>query len=91
MSGFVSLWTHPARGSGGQRIMVLTPERARQVISALSSTLDGWYEQAIEISEAAIPVTGNKARGLHLARSILQAKLMLDKISEGDDSLTPKG
>lgn len=79
LSGFVSLWTSPDR-LGRRRTMTLSPERAEQVVAALNSTLDSWYEAAMEISDSAIPVTGNKARGLHLAKSILQVKLMLARI-----------
>lgn len=60
----------------------MSPERAAQVIQALNSTLDSWYEAALEIADNALPVTGNKARGLHLAKSILQAKAVLDKLSK---------
>jgi hypothetical protein len=81
LSGFVSLWTSPDR-LGRRWVMTISPERAEQIVTALSATLDGWYEAAMEISDAAVPITGNRARGLHLAKSILQVKLMLEKMRE---------
>jgi hypothetical protein len=63
------------------RMPLSEEERARRIIDAVLSSLDGWYEQAMEISDAAIAVTGNKARGLHLAKSLAQAKLALEKLA----------
>lgn len=57
-------------------------ERARRIIDAILSNMDTWIEQAMEISDAAVAITGNKARGLHLAKSLAQAKLTLEKLSK---------
>lgn len=56
-------------------------ERARRIIEALLSTIDTWMEQVNEIADAAIPVTGNKARALHLLKAMQQCKISLRKLA----------
>ena len=48
---------------------------------AMLNSIDTWIDQAEQIAEAAIPFTGNKARALHLQRSMLAAKQALREIA----------
>lgn len=79
--GIVSLWVSPEH-LGRPYVVPMSPERAEKVLEALQSTLDNWYEAALEIADNADPATGNKKRGLHLAKAILQAKSSLDNLSK---------
>jgi hypothetical protein len=45
------------------------------------NSLDGWLSEVEAIEAAAIPFTGNKARALHLQRSMLSAKQTLRNIA----------
>lgn len=54
--------------------------KIRRFAGALLANLDSWAAAAEEIAEHASPITGNKARGLHLARSILSAKNAIEHI-----------
>jgi hypothetical protein len=45
------------------------------------ANIRNWEIRAMEISEAAIPVTGNKARGLSLARDMHMARLSLARLT----------
>jgi hypothetical protein len=53
---------------------------------AVLQNIDNWRQRAEEIAEHAIPITGNKARGLSLARDMHQAMLSLKRLSglDGD-------
>lgn len=57
-------------------------ERARRIITAIMSNMDAWTEAVTEIADAALPITGNRSRALHLLKSLMQAKLTLEKLSE---------
>lgn len=65
-------------------LMVMEPEQAERLARAVLASLDNWMEQAEEIAEAAHPSTGNKARALHLKRSIMQARNSLEHLIGGD-------
>lgn len=56
---------------------MITPETAQRLALALLSNLDGWMERVEEIADAALPVTGNKARALHLLVAMEQTKIVL--------------
>lgn len=56
-------------------------ERHARVIAAVLNSIDTWISQVEEIESAAIPFTGNKARALHLQRSMLSAKQTLRNIA----------
>jgi len=60
--------------------MPLREAKVRRLITALHANLDNWCIAAEEIAQNAHPVTGNKARALHLQASILQAKLTLEHL-----------
>jgi hypothetical protein len=49
------------------------------------ATIDNWQERAEEIADKAIPVTGNKARGLSLARDMMQVKVSLKRLAGKPD------
>jgi hypothetical protein len=57
-------------------------EKADRLITAVLNSIDTWIEQAAEIESAAIPFTGNKARALHLQRSMLSAKQTLRRLAD---------
>lgn len=60
----------------------LTDEaRHEKVVLAILNSLDTWIAATEEISDAAIPFTGNKQRALHLQRSMLAAKQTLRNIA----------
>lgn len=80
MSGFCSCWTAPARSA--RRLKAVSPDNAERMAEALLATLDGWMLQAEEISEAAHPATGNKARALHLKMGMAQARVTLQAMLE---------
>jgi hypothetical protein len=56
-------------------------ERAERMARAILNSLDGWLSEVEAIEAAAIPFTGNKARALHLQRSMLSAKQTLRNIA----------
>lgn len=56
-------------------------ERAERMAIAILNSLDTWISQVEEIEAFAIPFTGNKARALHLQRSMLSAKRTLRDIA----------
>lgn len=56
-------------------------ERARRIIEAILANLDTWTEQALEIADHAHVSTDNKRRGLHLAKSLAQAKASLRRLA----------
>lgn len=60
--------------------MPLREAKTRRLIAAIHANLDNWALAAEEIAEHAIPLTGNKARALHLKMSLLQAKNAIDHI-----------
>lgn len=78
MSGMVTNFAAPWRGV--RRVMTITPQTAERMAMALLAQLDGWKEQLEEIADKAHPVTGNRARALHLMHSILQARGVLEQI-----------
>jgi hypothetical protein len=56
-------------------------EKADRLIAAVLNSIDTWIQQVAEIESAAIPFTGNKARALHLQRSMLSAKQTLRRLA----------
>jgi cob(I)alamin adenosyltransferase len=50
------------------------------MIDALMANLDDWIAAVEEIEQHALPTTGNKARALHLMRTLEQAKLTLQHL-----------
>ena len=62
-------------------------DRCRRIIVAVLANIGNWEERALEIADNAIPVTGNKARGLSLARDLHMARLSLKRLADvdGDD------
>jgi hypothetical protein len=60
--------------------MPFREEKARRLIEAVRANLDNWCAACEEIAEAAHPVTGNKARALHLQKSLMQAKSAIEHI-----------
>jgi hypothetical protein len=58
----------------------MKPEHVERMANALLASLDKWIADAAEIAEAAHPTTGNKARALHLQRSMAQAKASLEHL-----------
>lgn len=56
-------------------------EKADRLITAVLNSIDTWIQQVVEIESAAVPFTGNKARALHLQRSMLTAKQTLRNIA----------
>lgn len=65
----------------------LAPEKLARILRATLASIDGWRERAIEIAEAAVPATGNRARALSLAKDMELARLALRRIAgmEADD------
>lgn len=61
-------------------------ERFERIIQALLSNIEVWKEQAQEIADHAIPVTGNLGRGLHLLKSLEQASITLRKLAESGET-----
>lgn len=56
-------------------------EKAERMAAAILNSLDTWLAQVEEIEAFAIPFTGNKARALHLQRSMLSAKQTLRRLA----------
>jgi hypothetical protein len=54
--------------------------KVRRLITALVANMDKWATDAAEIADAAHPTTGNKARALHLQRSLITAKNAVEHI-----------
>jgi hypothetical protein len=57
-------------------------ERFNRIVQAMLANIEGWKEQAQEIAEHAVPVTGNLGRGLHLLKSLEQASISLRKLAD---------
>jgi hypothetical protein len=57
-------------------------EKAERMAAAILNSLDGWLSEVEAIEAAAIPFTGNKARALHLQRSMLSAKQTLRRLAD---------
>jgi hypothetical protein len=55
-------------------------ERARRIIDAILCNLDTWSDQVSEIAD--LPDAGNRKLALHLLKSLMQAKLTLQKLSK---------
>lgn len=56
-------------------------EKADRLIAAVLNSIDTWRLQVEEIADAALPVTGNKRRALHLLRAMTQARLTLRNLA----------
>jgi hypothetical protein len=56
--------------------------KVKRMIDALMANLDNWIAAVEEIEQHATPTTGNKARALHLMRTLEQAKLTLQHLIE---------
>jgi hypothetical protein len=56
-------------------------EKAERLARAVLNSLDTWIAATEEIANAAVPFTGNKARALHLQRSMLAARQTLRNIA----------
>lgn len=57
-------------------------EKTDRLIAAVLNSIDTWIQEVVEIESAAIPFTGNKARALHLQRSMLSAKQTLRRLAD---------
>lgn len=62
--------------------MPLREAKVRRLVEAVRINIDNWISAAEEIAEHAAPVTGNKARALHLQRSLMQAKAAIEHIMQ---------
>lgn len=51
--------------------------KVKRLIDAIMANLDQWIAALEEIQQNAIPITGNRARALHLMRTLEQAKLTM--------------
>lgn len=56
-------------------------EKCERMAVAILNSLDTWITATEQIADAAVPFTGNKARALHLQRSMLTAKQTLRNIA----------
>jgi hypothetical protein len=45
------------------------------------ANIANWESRALEIADAAAPVTGNKARALRLARDMMQCRVALTRMA----------
>lgn len=68
-------------------VMAVSPEMAERLAEAMLAQLDNWMEQAEEIAEQSLPVTGNRARALHLKMAMAQGKNSLLHILGRDTTL----
>jgi hypothetical protein len=59
----------------------LRNEKARRLVVAVLANIEDWERRALEIADAATPVTGNKARALSLARDMEQCRLGLTRLA----------
>jgi hypothetical protein len=59
----------------------LQAERAERIIVAVLENIGNWQDRVLEIADNAIPVTGNKARALSLARDLEMAKHSLRRLA----------
>jgi hypothetical protein len=62
---------------GDGAVPLTDEERAQRMTAAILGSLDTWIAATEQIANAAIPFTGNKARALHLQRSMLSARQSL--------------
>lgn len=62
--------------------MPLEGARAKRIILAVLQNVRNWEERLDEIAEAAIPVTGNKARALSLLRDLEMFRVSLCRLAE---------
>jgi hypothetical protein len=62
-------------------MMVIAPDRAQRIIVAVVQNIRDWEQRVEEIADAAIPVTGNKARGLALLRDMRVTRLGLARLA----------
>lgn len=65
----------------GVPVLMDDAEKAERLARAVLGSIDTWCIAIEEIADAAIPFTGNKARALHLQRSMLAAKQTLRNIA----------
>lgn len=65
----------------GIPVLMDDAERAAHMAAAILNSLDTWIQETEQIADAAIPFTGNKARALHLQRSMLAAKQTLRRLA----------
>jgi hypothetical protein len=59
----------------------LRNEKAQRLVRAVLENVQDWESRALEIADAALPVTGNKARALSLARDMEQCRLSLTRLA----------
>lgn len=62
--------------------MPLEGARAKRIIVAVLQNIRNWEDRLEEIADAAIPVTGNKARALALLRDMRMAHVSLCRLAE---------
>jgi hypothetical protein len=70
---------------GDGAVPLTDEERAQRLIAAMLGSLDTWIAATEQIAGAAAPFTGNKARALHLQRSMLSARQTLLQLAEGSE------
>lgn len=59
----------------------IDPERQERIIRAVLANIANWEDRLEEISDHAIPVTGNRGRALSLMRDMKYAKLSLARLA----------
>jgi hypothetical protein len=65
----------------GTWIPMTDEEKAARMAGAILNSLDTWCSAIEEIADAALPVTGNKRRALHLLKAMEQARGALREIA----------